>query len=128
MKIDELQLSASDPASQREFYANVLGLPIHADTADTLALRAGGSRLVFAQAPEGWSGVYHFAFNVPEDRFKEAKEWAARRVALIRNSAGEDEFNFVSWNAHSLYFYDPAGNIVELIARHDLDQYSDRQP
>ena len=25
------------------------------------------------------------------------------------------------WNAHSLFFFDPAGNVVEYIARHDLD-------
>jgi len=24
------------------------------------------------------------------------------------------------WNAHSIFFYDPAGNVVEYIARHDL--------
>src|SRR5690606_32649521 len=24
------------------------------------------------------------------------------------------------WNAHSVFFFDPAGNVVEYIARHDL--------
>ena len=29
--------------------------------------------------------------------------------------------DFVNWHAKSVYFYDPAGNIVELIARFDLN-------
>ena len=28
--------------------------------------------------------------------------------------------DFSHWNAHSVFFYDPAGNVVEYIARHDL--------
>ena len=33
----------------------------------------------------------------------------------------DDIANFVNWHAKSVYFFDPAGNIVELIARFDLD-------
>jgi catechol-2,3-dioxygenase len=33
----------------------------------------------------------------------------------------DDIADFVNWHAKSVYFYDPAGNIVELIARFDLD-------
>jgi catechol-2,3-dioxygenase len=32
-----------------------------------------------------------------------------------------DIADFVNWHAKSVYFYDPAGNIVEFIARFDLD-------
>jgi len=28
--------------------------------------------------------------------------------------------NYAHWNAHSVFFFDPAGNVVEYIARHDL--------
>jgi catechol-2,3-dioxygenase len=28
--------------------------------------------------------------------------------------------HFRHWNAHSIFFWDPAGNLVEYIARHDL--------
>lgn len=28
--------------------------------------------------------------------------------------------HFSSWNAHSVFFWDPAGNLLEYIARHDL--------
>ncbi|MEL6823521.1 MAG: hypothetical protein AAFP70_17315, partial [Calditrichota bacterium] len=32
-----------------------------------------------------------------------------------------DVRHFRHWNAHSLFFWDPAGNLVEYIARHDMD-------
>jgi hypothetical protein len=37
----------------------------------------------------------------------------------------DDIAGFVNWHAKSVYFYDPAGNIVELIARFDLDNNID---
>ena len=33
---------------------------------------------------------------------------------------GADQFHFETWNADAVYFFDPAGNVVELIARHNL--------
>src|SRR5262249_55009325 len=32
----------------------------------------------------------------------------------------QEVYHFVNWNAHSCYFHDPAGNILEFIARHTL--------
>ena len=31
-----------------------------------------------------------------------------------------DVVDYSHWNAHSIFFLDPAGNVVEYIARHDL--------
>ena len=36
-----------------------------------------------------------------------------------------DIADFVNWNAKSVYFFDPAGNIVELISRFDLENPSE---
>lgn len=35
---------------------------------------------------------------------------------------GEDEADFSHLPAHALYFYDPAGNIVEFISRHSISE------
>lgn len=127
MRIDRLDLLTNDLAVQRKFYASELPLPVLEASSDVLSLQAGRSRLTFRQAPEGWNGFYHFAFNIPEDQFGEAKAWLSRRVMLIKDNKGEDEFpSSKEWNAHSVYFYDPAGNILEFIARHDLDEHSDK--
>ena len=65
---------------------------------------------------------YHFAINIPANKIEEAKAWLASRVELIWIEPYKSDIaDFVNWHAKSVYFYDPAGNIVELIARFDLD-------
>ena len=69
---------------------------------------------------------YHFAFNIPENKINEAIKWLEKKVELIEY--GESNLiSFPNWNAHSVYFYDPAGNIVEFIARHNLPNSTDRE-
>lgn len=120
MDIRELRLLTSDLALQRDFYIQRLSLPAPLATPDRLTLQMGTSRLTFTPAPLDAHPFYHFAFNIPPQQFAEAKAWIARRVPLITNQIGADEFYFEAWNAHALYFYDPAGNLVEWIARHTL--------
>jgi hypothetical protein len=69
----------------------------------------GASRLRFGGGPPVCS---HFAVNVPPQRFGDAVGWARERAELV-----EDDVPFEAWRARSAYFFDPAGNIVELIAR-----------
>ncbi len=60
---------------------------------------------------------YHFALLVPGDRFDAAHTWAEQRFELFRGV-----FEFESWDARAVYFLDPAGNIVELIAHRGLEE------
>jgi catechol-2,3-dioxygenase len=123
MYLTELRLAAHDLPAQREFYANTLGLPVLSSTPDGLRLDARRTRLTFEHSEQPHR--YHFALNIPENQFAEARAWIAARVALVRDSSGKDEFPFPHWNAHALYFRDPVGNIVEFIARHGLPNASD---
>ena len=125
MRIDRLELLTTDLAAQKRFYTDELPLPVVASSGVDLSLQAGRSQLTFRRAPEGWAGFYHFAFNIPEDQFLEAKRWLSGRVTLIKDIKGDDEFASTEWNAHSVYFFDPAGNILEFIARHDLAEHRD---
>ncbi len=125
MEIAQLTLLAQDLSAQHKFYTQALGLPMLEGGEEVITFGVGRSKLTFLQADEDWEGRYHFAFNIPENQLAKAKAWLADRVQLIHNLAGQDEFRFESWNAHALYFYDPAGNIIELIARHDLPNTSD---
>ncbi len=67
-----------------------------------------------------------FAFNIPENQFREAKAWLASRVEIARPN-GSDEIFYDDWNAHAVYFPDPGGNLVEFIARHNLPDRSERE-
>jgi hypothetical protein len=69
----------------------------------------GATRLRFESGPSVCS---HFAVNVAPGRFEEAVAWARERFELVR-----DDVPFPDWRARAAYFFDPGGNLLELIAR-----------
>ena len=109
MRFAEVTLAA--PLDLRGFYGGELGLPIEEE-----AVAVGETRLHF-EVEEGSAAFYHFAFLVPGDRFDAALAWARERVELLG-----DVFRFENWDAEAVYFHDPAGSIVELIAHHGLEE------
>jgi catechol-2,3-dioxygenase len=119
MHIHELKLLTGRLAEQKEFYTRTLGLPMVNEQNGLVAIQAGETKLVFGQAQAGSEPYYHFAFNITENKLLQAKAWlAGRNISLSKDDA--DNWYSKSWNSNALYFYDPAGNIVEFIARHDL--------
>jgi len=108
MRFAEVTLAA--PLDLRDFYGRKLGLPL-----DGEAIVVGETRLGF-EVEEG-DAFYHFALLVPGDRFNAALAWGRDRVELLG-----DVFEFENWDAKAVYFHDPAGNIVELIAHHGLEE------
>src|SRR5215831_2059893 len=108
MRFVDVTLAA--PLDLRNFYGDTLGLPLEGD-----AIVVGETRLRFRVEPGG--AFYHFALLIPGDRFDVALGWAGERVELL---GGVFDFDF--WDARAFYFHDPAGNIVELIAHHGLEE------
>ena len=119
MIIEKLELLTANLQATKSFYQDVLELQLVEDKEDTFTVQAGATRIRFEATEEYDRPFYHFALNIPENKFHEAKSWIQSRVQLIQEE-GDDEVFFTSWNAHSLYFEDPSGNIVEFIARHNL--------
>lgn len=120
-----LELQANRLDELRSFYQKKLGLAISTDTHDGFTMKTGPSTIKFKPALPRTEPFYHFAFNIPENQFAEAKAWLGKRVPLLIDSAtGKDEVFFAAWNAHAVYFRDPAGNIGELIAHHPLKNKS----
>jgi catechol-2,3-dioxygenase len=119
MRITRLELLTCSLPAQLDFYSALLQLPARLE-GNRLTVRAGKSALVFDQAPAEWRGAYHFCFNIPENQFPQAKAWLESRTSLVKDENGRDEFHSGTWNASSAYFKDPAGNILEFIARHEL--------
>jgi catechol-2,3-dioxygenase len=119
MKITRLELLTTDLQAQRDFYADVLDLPVNL-TSSTLEVQVGESVLVFKQAWSDFDGAYHFAFNIPENQYEAARQWIRSRLSLLRDKTGKEDFESKSWNSTSLYFLDAAGNVLEFIARHNL--------
>ncbi|HMB22086.1 MAG TPA: hypothetical protein VKP08_04610 [Anaerolineales bacterium] len=119
MNIVRLELLTVNLQTQQDFYASVLGLPVNL-TSSGLEVNAGQTEILFTPAPPDFDGAYHFAFNIPENKFRAAKGWISNRVPLLRDASGNDEFPSESWDSDSVYFKDAAGNILEFIARHNL--------
>lgn len=118
MIFEELKLQTASLEELKIFYAEILELDMSDSSAEHFTVRIGWTSLTFVRAIGG-SPFYHYAVNIPENLMPEAKAWLQRRVVL-NTVDGEDEVFFTSWNAHSVYFEDPAGNIIEFIARHNL--------
>jgi catechol-2,3-dioxygenase len=123
MHILDVQLPTADPAALRPFYTDTLGLPLLREEPGTLAVQAGATRLTFTAA-EGGAPTHHFAFNIPRDALASAKGWLSGRADLLTQD-GADEFASEAWDARQVYFFDPAGNILELIARQGMPDEAD---
>ena len=121
----------------RNFYHKKIGFAVVKEGPTELTLQAGATQLTFVKAlPEHIKGnggrgngepMYHFAFNIPRNKIEAARKWQLERTPLVpprsevRDSKMPAEvWHFRHWNAHSVFFFDPAWNIVEYIARHDL--------
>jgi catechol-2,3-dioxygenase len=91
VRIREVVLPAADPDAAAAFHPDAYG----------------ASRVRFTPGPAVCS---HFAVNVGD--FGRAVEWARGQADLI-----QDDVPFEAWLARAAYYFDPAGNLVELIAR-----------
>lgn len=101
-----------------DFYQQILGLPLLASGTGYAVFQVGATQLMW-EAAESGDPFYHFAFDIPCNLLTAAADWMATRVELLTRD-GNREFTFEDWNASSIYFHDPSGNIVEFIARRNL--------
>lgn len=117
--IAEIRMKSTKLDELLRFYEQKLNLPATLDS-DTLTIEAGATRLIFSPVESSENEpFYHFAFNIPENKIEPALQWQKDRTPLLRRG-DKEVIHFKGINAHSIYFNDPAGNIVEYIARHDL--------
>jgi catechol-2,3-dioxygenase len=126
----ELRTNAASMDAMKTFYGKTLDLGIAQERADRFSVEAGETRMTFIQTAETTEGrppFYHFAFNIPENKIVSALEWQKARTPMLpipeANRAADhppEVVDYRHWNAHSIFFLDPAGNVVEYIARHDL--------
>lgn len=123
-KVVETCIYSSDLDSMKQFYVKVLGLPlVQEEEGKFIFLKAGKSMLLVfnpaktstdndklpthgAQSPPA---SIHFAMEIEERDYAQWKQLLAEYKIKI-----EKEVNWKD-RSRSLYFHDPAGNLVELI-------------
>lgn len=124
MEIKRLTLQTRDVDEMCKFYVKILGFPLLSQDEKHFRIKIGLSELTFTSEKVIGHPFYHFAFNIPSNQFRDAKAWLKDKTALLLED-GEDEADFPHLPAHACYFEDPAGNIVELIARYHVNPNSE---
>lgn len=120
MKLHHIQIQTNNIQETATFYQDVLNLPILEKDSKSVIIQAGKSVLKFIENQQ-FNSIYHFAFNIPENKLEEAIKWAEDKLDLIVIEDNTVIANFENWNANAVYFYDNNGNILEFIVRYDLN-------
>src|SRR4029078_13375740 len=123
MKILELELLSDDIIKTEHFYNEVLGLPTISKSEFSISFQTVSTKLTF-KASENQHPVYHVAVDIPNNRLMQAFTKIDRKTKIMEVIPPDRIADFFGWNAKSFYFFDNNGNIVELIARFDLDNAS----
>lgn len=120
-KIIETCIYSTDLAAMRRFYSNVIGLElVQEEDGKFVFFKAGRSMLLIFNPDRtfpdndrlpshGAKGPSHFAMEIGSDDYRPWKERLAANDVAIEMEVGWKE------KSRSLYFRDPAGNLVELI-------------
>ncbi|KGO94605.1 VOC family protein [Flavobacterium subsaxonicum] len=122
MNIIELELLSDDLAETEKFYKKVLGLePYLKEDRSILFFNVGSTRLIFRKS-DNIHPVYHFAIDMPSNRFFDSHNSIKQNTAILPVE-GDDIANFTNWDAKSFYFNDNNGNVIEIITRYPNKAY-----
>jgi catechol-2,3-dioxygenase len=125
MNILEVELLTADINETERFYNTVIGLPTVSKNKSSISFATAATKLTF-KASEHLKPVYHFAFDIPHNKLNEAFTWVEKNTEIMDVIPPDKIADFYNWNAKSFYFYDNNGNILEFIARYDLDNTSEK--
>jgi len=122
MKIKKLNLYSHNLEAQKKFYHKQLGFEIKNKSSKHFSIQVGHTLLSFTASEKPHK--YHYCFLIPSNHFETATHWLQNKIPLIVNDDGITQHQFKSWNAAAIYYYDPDGNVAELIVRYDLKNES----
>ncbi|MCC9070217.1 VOC family protein [Flavobacterium sp. F-65] len=120
MKLEHVEIQTNDIPKTIQFYTQTLGFKIVENNSTTVSFQIGTSMLKLVEN-KSFNSIYHLAFNIPNNKLDEAIKWCENKIDLIRIDDQNVITRFEAWNANAVYFYDNNGNLLEFIARHDLN-------
>lgn len=119
MKIIDVELYSSDLEATKRFYVSRLCLPMVSQSTTHLTVLIGWTHLTFRLIHQPVA-PYHLAINVPRGSLEVIMYYYDLEF-LSTQAPGKTIADFPNWRARSCYFYDPTGNLLEFIARTDLN-------
>ncbi len=119
MKIKELTVYVEDLGKVKTFYKDLLNFPVLFEEKEKMGFKIGASILIFEKCHHEMP-CYHFAINIPSNMEHRVLEWLQKKT-IILTFQGDPIVDFVDWNAKAIYCFDHNGNILEFIARKNLN-------
>jgi len=127
MQITKLRLFTRQLEETYRFYTGVLQLPLDQKTESEFTVHAGWTQLSFQVSDSEVNPEYHIAFNIPHSRINQSLFWLQSQHLKPIPFQGKEIIEFPNWNARSVYFFDPGGNILEFIGRAELpDEHTEK--
>lgn len=132
-KIKELNLRVENVLANKAFWVETMGFELLAQGNQFFTVKIGDSRLTFRPKSTVNPPIYHFSINIPQNQVENALDWLKNEggkyidgptasVNIVRDEITNAEIiNKPLYQANSVFFNDHAGNIIELIARNELD-------
>ena len=124
MNLNNIEILTKELKATKYFYENVLNLPVTECDSKSIIIKIGLSTLKFIESLKNQKPIYHLAFNIPENKLSEVIKWCGNRIELIKKEDAILIAEFETWNANAIYFYDNNDNLLEFIARKDLNNYN----
>lgn len=124
MKITALHLKTNNLVETEAFYNTILNISTHRITANEVSFLIGETELLFTKS--NLNSRYHIAFDVPKNMIEQSYNWMKSKTKILPVTENSEFSNFELWNAKSFYFYDNNLNLLEFIARFDLENTSEK--
>lgn len=65
--------------------------------------------------------------NIPRRQLNNSKEWLIKKGINLLTFQNKTTIDFPNWNAQAVYFIDPSNNVLEFIARHNLNEKNEEK-
>ena len=140
-EIVELNLRARRLEKNRYFWETLLGFTVvDSPNPGQYTLQVGNTRLTFRQSnlpPDleaSFFPQYHFTISIPSNQIESCLEWILKQKGTYPST--NEEATIPLWkdyltdaeiirrnlyNSQSVFIQDPAGNVVEILARHVMN-------
>ena len=120
MYIEKVKIFSPHFEEQYDFYCNQLLLSCIEKNENYFCLKIGRSILEIQKTNEHPGSAYHLAFNIEPSLFLDAANYLRQKNIPLLENEGTVLIDFPDWNARSIYFKDADQNILEFIARYNL--------
>lgn len=112
MKIIRLVMETAKLAEMKKFYNEMLEMPMVREEETYFTVRAGKTLITFTESEN--APYYHFALRTSLEKFDYFYDKLKVHHSLLKDEEGRTS---MYWEGKQVYFYDPEGNVLEILER-----------